>query len=226
MLSGTKIGNWSRLLLATALMLIKDWLFATEDQFCIGFARLVHFGFIYNLIFFLSFFIYVLKDGDLNVVKYLLEKGANLSLRNDSGRTPLDIVVEVSFFFNEFFVCDFLRCRFNFFFKKRMDANSLSFLRLLLLHGANPLDVGDRAVGKAKHEMTLFLANPIRYHSNHSALIALAIGLVSIDLPVLIVTLISEYLVSINEEKLFGQYSEQKSWNIAALVKKKAQIEN
>ena len=75
-------------------------------------------------------------------------------------------------------------------------------------------------------EMQIFLANPIRYHSNHSALIALAIGLVSIDLPVLIVTSISEYLVSINEEKLFGQYSEQKSWDIAALIKKKAQIEN
>ena len=76
------------------------------------------------------------------------------------------------------------------------------------------------------HEIELYLENPIRYRSDCSALIQLAIGLASLDLPVLIVTIISEYLVSINEEKLFGQYSEQKSWDIASLIKKKAQIEN
>ena len=75
-------------------------------------------------------------------------------------------------------------------------------------------------------EIECYLENPIRYRSDCSALIALAIGMASLDLPVLIATLISEYLVSINEEKLFGQYSEQKSWDIAALIKKKAQIEN
>ena len=72
--------------------------------------------------------------------------------------------------------------------------------------------------------MESYLENPIRFRSDHSALIQLAIGLVSLDLPVLVVTLISEYLVWLNEEKLFGEYSEQKSWNIAALIKKKAQI--
>ena len=71
-----------------------------------------------------------------------------------------------------------------------------------------------------------YLENPIRYRSDCSALIALSIGLASLDLPVLIVTLISEFLVSINEEKLFGQYLEQKSWDIASLIKKKAKIEN
>ena len=74
--------------------------------------------------------------------------------------------------------------------------------------------------------MESYLENPIRFRSDHSALIQLAIGLVSLDLPVLVVTLISEYLVWLNEEKLFGEYSEQKSWNIAALIKKKAKIGN
>ena len=104
---------------------------------------------------------------------------------------------------------------------------------MLLLHGANPLDANyrglstlDRARGSARHEIESYLANPIRYRSDCSALIALSIGLASLDLPVLLVTIISECLVSINEEKLFGQYSEQKSWDIAALIKKKAKIEN
>ena len=70
--------------------------------------------------------------------------------------------------------------------------------------------------------MKLYLENPIRYRSDCSALIQLAIGLASLDLPVLVVTMISEYLVWLNEEKLFGEYSEQKSWNIAALIKKKS----
>ena len=119
-------------------------------------------------------------------------------------------------------------------------------VRLLLLHGANPLDV-DRydfsALDSAKlsthdnehrielakavcQEMELYLDNPVRYRSDCSALIALSIGLASLDLPVLIITIISEYLVSINEEKLFGQYPEHINWDIATLIKKKAQIEN
>ena len=101
------------------------------------------------------------------------------------------------------------------------------------MRDANPLDVDDNgktsldlARASAKDELESFLENPIRYRSNHSALIALSIGLASLDLPVLIVTIISEYLVSINQEKFFGQYSEQKSWDIASLIKKKAKIEN
>ena len=75
-------------------------------------------------------------------------------------------------------------------------------------------------------EMQSYLENPIRYRSDRSALIALSIGLASLDLPVLIVTIISEYLVSINQEKFFGQYPEHKNWKIATLIKKKAKIEN
>ena len=71
-------------------------------------------------------------------------------------------------------------------------------------------------------EIDSFKVSPSCYVSDHSALIQLAIGLASLDLPVLIVTIISEYLVSINQEKFFGQYSEQKSWDIASLIKKKS----
>ena len=71
-------------------------------------------------------------------------------------------------------------------------------------------------------EINSFKVSPSCYVSDRSALIQLALGLASLDLPVLIVTIISEYLVSINQEKFFGQYSEQKSWEIASLIKKKA----
>ena len=110
----------------------------------------------------------------------------------------------------------------------------LSVIRLLLLYGANPLEPNaedessafDRAKDGAKREMELYLENPTRYCADWSALIALSIGLASLDLPTLVVTLIAEYLAWLNEEKLFGEYSEQKSWDIAALIKKKAQNEN
>merc|ERR1711907_778397 len=146
------------------------------------------------------------KRGSFCIAKYLIEKGADLSLRDEDGVTPFDVAVEYA------------------------KANVLKISRLLLLHGANPLDICeedgttclDRARGSAMHEIELYLENPIRYRSDCSALIQLAIGLASLDLPVLIVTFISEYLVSINQEKFFGQYSEQKSWDIASLIKKKA----
>ena len=80
----------------------------------------------------------------------------------------------------------------------------------------------DRAKENARHEIESYLENPIRYRSDSSALIQMAIGLASLDLPVLIITIISEYLVSINQEKLFGQYSDQKNWKIASLIKKKS----
>ena len=111
----------------------------------------------------------------------------------------------------------------------------LSVIRLLLLCGANPLEpknakdessAFDRAKDGAKREIELYLENPTRYCADWSALIALSIGLASLDLPTLVVTLIAEYLAWLNEEKLFGEYSEQKSWDIAALIKKKAKIEN
>ena len=109
----------------------------------------------------------------------------------------------------------------------------MNLVRLFLLRGASPVFAGkncrmnplqsarqcqDKSIA---NEMKLYLENPTRYLSNHSALIALSIGLASLDLPVLIITIISEYLVSINEEKLFGQYPEHKNWKIAALIKKK-----
>ena len=131
-----------------------------------------------------------------------------------------------------------------------MCPNSFKLYRLFLLRSSNfALDVdenGKTSFDRAKErleerglrkesvfyskaviqEMDLYLENPIRYRSDCSALIQLAIGLASLDWPVLVVTIVSEYLVSINEEKLFGEYSEQKSWDIASLIKKKAKIEN
>ena len=98
-----------------------------------------------------------------------------------------------------------------------------------MLLGVNPLvenNDGITALKQAKRivklEIESYLDNPIRYRSNHSALIAVSIGLASLDWPVLVVELISDYLVSINEETLFGQYSEQKNWTIASLIKNKA----
>ena len=84
----------------------------------------------------------------------------------------------------------------------------------------------ESVVALAKREMKSYLENPIRYRSDCSALIVASIGLASLDLPVLLVTLISEYSASINEEKFFAEYSEQKSWDIAALIQKKAKIGN
>merc|ERR1711907_188270 len=94
----------------------------------------------------------------------------------------------------------------------------LGLLRLLLLHGANPLDIEEELEDEEEiaivQEVKLFKDNPIRYRSDCSALIQLAFGLASLDLPVLVVALIAEHLVSINEEKFFGEYSEKKSWEI------------
>ena len=99
----------------------------------------------------------------------------------------------------------------------------------MLLLGVNPLvenNDGITALKQAKRivklEIESYLDNPIRYRSDRSALIQLAIGLTSLDLPVLVITIISEYLVSINEEKLFGQYPEHINWKIASLIKKKS----
>ena len=109
---------------------------------------------------------------------------------------------------------------------QRTDTDAPKVVRLLLLHAANPPSHANGGFAATKHEIESYLQNPIRYHSDCSALIQLAIGLASLDLPVLIITIISEYLVSINEEQLFGQYPEHINWKIAALIKKKAQIEN
>ena len=103
---------------------------------------------------------------------------------------------------------------------------NLKIVRLLLMNGSDPCDLtvefnnywGEGVVD----EINSFKVSPSCYVSDHSALIQLAIGLASLDLPVLVITIISEYLVSINEEKLFGQYPEHMNWKIASLIKKKS----
>ena len=94
-------------------------------------------------------------------------------------------------------------------------------------NGISALDRAKQIEGKEQamaivEEVESYLDNPVRYRSDCSALIQMSIGLASLDLPVLVITIISEYLVSINEEKLFGQYPEHINWKIAALIKKKS----
>ena len=45
----------------------------------------------------------LLQYSDFGIAKYLIEKGANLSIRDDSGETALDYVAEVGAFFFFFF---------------------------------------------------------------------------------------------------------------------------
>ena len=170
-----------------------------------------------------------------------------MSARNDNGQTPLH---EATVTILDVFLCLFLQLTFLFCFFFFLElANLLKVVRFLLLNGANPLDAdnfGNTSLYRAKavkslsnvaeervafaetvcQEMESLLANPIRYRSDCSALIQLSIGLASLDLPVLLVTIIAECLASINEEKLIGRYSEHKSWDIVALIKKKANMNN
>ena len=37
------------------------------------------------------------KNGSFSIAKSLIEKGADLSLRDEDGNTPFDVAVEVSF---------------------------------------------------------------------------------------------------------------------------------
>ena len=60
---------------------------------------MIHFDFCFNSLFEIS-----LKAGAFSIVKYLIEKGADFSLRNDYGESPLDIAAVVSFLFF-IFVC-------------------------------------------------------------------------------------------------------------------------
>ena len=112
--------------------------------------------------------------------------------------------------------------------QQKQKRQQVDFVRLFLLQDdANSIMADADLLCAAQktdaiaNELALFSDNPIRYRSDRSALIHLAIGLISLDLPVMLVTLVAECLVSINE-KVFGAYSEQKSWAIGALIKKKA----
>merc|ERR1711907_81012 len=97
---------------------------------------------------------------------------------NEDGQTPLDVAV----------------CNLN--------EDTLKIVRLLLLSGSDPCDLTDEDDDDWEEgvldEINSFKVSPSCYVSDHSALIALSIGLASLDLPVLLVTIISEYLVSIH----------------------------
>ena len=109
-------------------------------------------------------------------------------------------------------------------------------VHLLLVNGVSPLDTFQLEENEGEPinaleyvhddphtvaQLELYVKNPKLYVSNHSALIHTAIGLAFLDLPILLVTIISEHLALINEEFL-AEFSETKSWKIAALIKTKA----
>ena len=102
------------------------------------------------------------------------------------------------------------------------DAESVGkIVRLLLLHGAELDECHTDERFNEKENVLVAKREIARYHSDRSALIQLAIGLSVLDLPVLIVTLISEYLVSINKNELSSQYPElHVNWKIARLIKR------
>ena len=135
-------------------------------------------------------------------------------------------------------------CRFflSFYMKKKLllnrflpleQQNQLNTVRLLLVYGASPLTLSEidriwrsyspqSAKLVIEREMALCAENPSQYRANCSALIPLAIGLAQLDLPVLIVAAIGAHFARLNEQQFVAEYSAQKSWEIAVLVKRKA----
>ena len=70
------------------------------------------------------------------------------------------------------------------------------------------------------NEMREWMRDKKAYEHKNSTLIPFVIGIASLDWPVLVCTIIAEYLVWVNDD-FIAQFSEIKSWKIAALVKQK-----
>lgn len=87
--------------------------------------------------------------------------------------------------------------------------------------GNTPYSLAAAHFPSAHKVAAAFKANPVRYRSDHSALIHIALGLASLDLPTLLITQVASFAVWVNDE-LIASYGEAKSWDIAAIVKKKA----
>ena len=122
--------------------------------------------------------------------------------------------------------------------------NDISSIRVLLLKGIHPILDSDYKKNlfpadarfsmvnsyslarescdneKIIEEMEAWMRNKKAYEHKHSALIPFVIGTASLDLPALISTIVAEYLIWVNDDRI-AQFSETKSWNIAALVKQK-----
>ena len=69
-------------------------------------------------------------------------------------------------------------------------------------------------------EMEEWMHDKKAYEHKHSALIPFVIGTASLNWPALVSTIVAEYLVWVNDDRI-AQFSETKSWKIAALVKKR-----
>ena len=79
---------------------------------------------------------------------------------------------------------------------------------------------GNQDMLKVLKEMEEWIHDKKAYEHKHSALIPFVMGTVSLDWPVLVSTIVAEYLVWVNDNYI-AQFSEVKSWNIAAFVKKR-----
>ena len=73
----------------------------------------------------------------------------------------------------------------------------------------------------AREVIRRYVANPKRYHTNHAALVHAAIGLASLDVPVLVTTIIAEFMVAVNDT-LLAEFKPHVAWKIAVLVKDRA----
>ena len=125
-----------------------------------------------------------------------------------------------------------------------VDNDDIASVKVLLLKGLNPLFDSDYKKKKKVPESTVSMLNSYLrafkycgdknilkemeewmrdkklYEHKYSTLIPFVIGTASLDWPVLVSTIVAEYLVWVNDD-LIAQFTETKSWKIAALVKKK-----
>ena len=69
-------------------------------------------------------------------------------------------------------------------------------------------------------EMEEWMHDTKAYEHKYSALIPFVFGTASLDWPVLVSTIVAEYLVWVNDDRI-AQFTETKSWKIAAVVKQK-----
>ena len=88
-------------------------------------------------------------------------------------------------------------------------------------------DADDFAASHSKeHKLSLlkeFRENELRFRNKWSALVPLCFGLASMDLPVLVVTVVEKWLVAANDQRFASYPSSALKWAIARHVKRAAQ---
>ena len=103
--------------------------------------------------------------------------------------------------------------------KKRLPENAEVLTHSSYQNACIHCHFGDQYMSKVLKEMEEWIHEKKAYEHKHSALIPFVIGTASLDWPVLVSTIVAEYLVWVNDDRI-AQFSEIKSWAIAALVKK------